>query len=406
MSDQRIERPLRRRRTDERIAAAAMRLLRDDGPDAVTMAAVGRSAHIGKATLYRRYPNRDELLKDVVLQITEPGFAELAHQRAITSSHTLEEVIGSLRKSYTDHVGSTLLGHVLASSSQSMRTWRDTIFATHREILRSAFRKGVAAGALKADADYDRVIELIMGGLVISDAMLDAPASGWAHQTAALLWSGIAAGTAARDTGPRPGDKSRSCSAEAARRPGGRSERVRRSVLDATVAVVEEQGLAGVTFTAVAERAGVHPSSVSRRWGSVESLVLDAIDDAAQAVVTIPDTGSFQTDLVEQARIASDYLGSRRGHAMLQALTMVGEDQPMRRARAAALLRRLPAFDTLVERAVQRGEVAAGTDPQHVLELLMGPVMTRTILLREPMDRRSCIEIAHTIAHGLRPDGG
>ena len=48
-------RPGRRRKTDERIAAAVMLLLRENGPDAVTMDAVTSVSGVAKTTLYRRY---------------------------------------------------------------------------------------------------------------------------------------------------------------------------------------------------------------------------------------------------------------------------------------------------------------------------------------------------------------
>jgi len=58
------------------------------------------------------------------------------------------------------------------------------------------------------------------------------------------------------------------------RRPGGRSARVRRAVLDATLELVNAHGLDGVTVAEVAERAGVHETSIYRRWRTREELRL------------------------------------------------------------------------------------------------------------------------------------
>jgi len=48
-------------------------------------------------------------------------------------------------------------------------------------------------------------------------------------------------------------------------RPGGRSARVRSSVLDATVELLEDVGYERLSVEAVAARAGVHKTTVYRR---------------------------------------------------------------------------------------------------------------------------------------------
>ena len=57
-------------------------------------------------------------------------------------------------------------------------------------------------------------------------------------------------------------------------RPGGRAARVRAQVHRAVVELVRE-GMADLTLPAVADRAGVSPSTLYRRWGSVPALLDD-----------------------------------------------------------------------------------------------------------------------------------
>ena len=57
-------------------------------------------------------------------------------------------------------------------------------------------------------------------------------------------------------------------------RPGGRSARVRRAVLDAVVELLEEGGARAVTIAEVATRSGVNASSIYRRWHGVDALIL------------------------------------------------------------------------------------------------------------------------------------
>ncbi len=53
--------------SDQRIHAAALRLLHDDGPGAVTVEAVTASSGVAKTTIYRRYADRDALLRPAIL---------------------------------------------------------------------------------------------------------------------------------------------------------------------------------------------------------------------------------------------------------------------------------------------------------------------------------------------------
>src|SRR6476646_9810011 len=70
---------------------------------------------------------------------------------------------------------------------------------------------------------------------------------------------------------PRPADEP-----PARPRPGGRSARVRAAVLDATIALLREEGDA-FGIPQVAARAGVHETSIYRRWGSREALIVEAV---------------------------------------------------------------------------------------------------------------------------------
>src|SRR3954470_7765928 len=76
-------------------------------------------------------------------------------------------------------------------------------------------------------------------------------------------------------------------------RPGGRSARVRAAVLSATLEVLVETGYDGLSVDAVAARAGVHKTTVYRRWPTKAELVAAAAADRSEQPVPVPDTGSL-----------------------------------------------------------------------------------------------------------------
>ena len=64
------------------------------------------------------------------------------------------------------------------------------------------------------------------------------------------------------------------------------------------------EGADKVSFPVIAERAGVNPTTLYRRWGDVNAL----LEEVAVAALTrdgesLPDTGSLEQDLTEWATI-------------------------------------------------------------------------------------------------------
>ena len=93
--------------------------------------------------------------------------------------------------------------------------------------------------------------------------------------------------TGAEGSTPTAGDKA-SSAGERRRRPGGRSARVRAAVLEATLDQLAESGYDGLSFEAVAVRAGVHKTTLYRRWSDRTALVLDAMLELSSQTVPVP----------------------------------------------------------------------------------------------------------------------
>src|SRR5688572_9801014 len=80
-------------------------------------------------------------------------------------------------------------------------------------------------------------------------------------------------------------------------RPGGRSARVRAAELAATAEALAEDGYDALSIEAVGARAGVHKTTVYRRWPTKADLVADAARARSEQHVPIPDTGGLAGDL-------------------------------------------------------------------------------------------------------------
>ncbi|MFE6748649.1 TetR/AcrR family transcriptional regulator [Kitasatospora purpeofusca] len=186
------------------------------------------------------------------------------------------------------------------------------------------------------------------------------------------------------------------------RRPGGRAARVREAVLAAALEVLAEEGVAGLSIAAVAARAGVNETTVYRRWGSREKLVLDAMITGSTEGIPVPDTGDVRTDLAAFARALADYLATPTGRGVARAAALSSEDPELAEAWHAFWRSRLDQAGVIVDRAVDRGELPAGTEAALALELLCAPIQTRALLGHRPIGPDLPERLADAVLDGLR----
>ena len=190
--------------------------------------------------------------------------------------------------------------------------------------------------------------------------------------------------------------------AEQKRRPGGRSSRVRAAAIAATLAELAERGYAALSLERIARRAGVNPTSLYRRWGSRERLVLEAMLEQVAANVPVPDTGSLREDLLELARTAATNSARPEVAAMARAVAaQAPHDTELAAAAEAFWAERLALDGAIVERAIARGEVAPTTDPTQVIEAVIGPIHLRLLLTGQPIDDTFLKRTVDTVVGGV-----
>jgi AcrR family transcriptional regulator len=168
-------------------------------------------------------------------------------------------------------------------------------------------------------------------------------------------------------------------------RPGGRTARTRAAVLDATVAELAARGYEALTVEQVATRAGVHKTTLYRRWGGKRGLVAAAVEAFATGAVEVPDTGSVDEDLRRWARSIVAMLTARDSGAVVRALLSTGDTPETRDLRRRFYRTRSALVVPIVERAVQRGELPPGTDAAEVIKQVGAPLYYRFLVIEEPL---------------------
>jgi AcrR family transcriptional regulator len=179
-------------------------------------------------------------------------------------------------------------------------------------------------------------------------------------------------------------------------RPGGRAARVVAAVHAATFELLEEVGYELLQLPQVAERADVNRTTVYRRWPTKAVLVADLLASLMQVNVPTPDTGTLQGDLEQLLTQVAAVLTSRSVRAVLRASMTVADDSPdVQRAQAAFWDERFARSGALIERAVARAELPAGTDPRTVLETAASPIYLRSLFTSETITPEYINQVAY-----------
>jgi AcrR family transcriptional regulator len=190
-----------------------------------------------------------------------------------------------------------------------------------------------------------------------------------------------------------------------------RSERSRRAIYDAALALVGEVGYAKTTIEGIAARAGVGKQTIYRWWPSKAAVLLEAFLDLAERASEgeseseIPDTGDLEADLKLVLRATVDELNSPAYDGPSRALAAESVVNP---ELAAQFVQKLlePQLQLYVKRlraARDTGGVRADIDLRIALELFTGPLTHRWLLRTLPLTHDYADAIVEYALHGLAP---
>ncbi|MEU3251788.1 TetR/AcrR family transcriptional regulator [Streptomyces sp. NPDC006997] len=194
-----------------------------------------------------------------------------------------------------------------------------------------------------------------------------------------------------------------------------RSEKSRRAIYDAALALVGEVGYARTTVEGIAARAGVGKQTIYRWWSSKADVLLEAfLDLSAQAAEQaadgtdeygIPDTGDLAADLKAVLRATVDELLDPRFEVPSRALAAEGVvNEALGRRFVAALLEpQLQLYVRRLRAAQDAGQVRPDVDPRIALELLVSPLAQRWLQRTGPISHAYTDTLVDYALGGLAP---
>ena len=167
-----------------------------------------------------------------------------------------------------------------------------------------------------------------------------------------------------------------------------------------------ENGHERLTMDRVAARAGVGKAALYRRWRSKEQMIAELVatlggDESTPA----PDLGSLRDDL----------------YAWFADAVVLGRDPLLRQVMAYAIamarsspelieaMRGVPGPDrdsarVILQRAIDRGELAPDTDLQIALDIITGPIWRRVMIAGDTLDPDYAKRITAMVLRALAAD--
>ena len=147
---------------DASIVRATLELLLEEGYRGLTMEQVRARAGVGKATLYRRYGSKEELVAEAVRHLNQPipapDTGSVREDILVVARAVLE---GAAR------VGAaTFIPRMLAEGAgdpEMHAIFYENLVAPRRAIMAEVLRNGVARGELRRDLDVELAIDVLTG---------------------------------------------------------------------------------------------------------------------------------------------------------------------------------------------------------------------------------------------------
>ena len=161
---------------DAVLVEAALQLLGEGGYAGLTMEAVAARAGVGKATLYRRWPSKEQLVVDALATLTEPT-ERVEHAGVRDQLVGLLDAVRRRAGSRAGQIFPRLIGDAV-DNPELMRRYRQQVLEPRRRRFIAVLEQGVAEGLVRPDVDLEHAVDLLVGPMAYRNLIRNDPPPG------------------------------------------------------------------------------------------------------------------------------------------------------------------------------------------------------------------------------------
>lgn len=182
-----------------------------------------------------------------------------------------------------------------------------------------------------------------------------------------------------------------------------RSDKSQQAILNATRDLLEERGLGDLTIEDIAQRAGVGKTTIYRRWPTKGTLAFEAFATQFLTQQPLPDTGSIDGDFLAALRSwIRAVKGTVTGRTLVGLIAEVQRDPELAEIWLEKFVKPVRSqHHVMIDRAVERGEIAKTVDSDVAIDLLFGPAYHRLLQTHFVLNDRFARNLVETIVNGL-----
>ena len=181
------------------IVDATLELLAERGFQAATIEAIAERAGVGRNTIYRRWPSKEELIVDALQELV----VDLDFQEDGDVYSLLLDWIRDFVRVFSDPLYGRILPVVLGELQQNpdfARVYSEQIVQPRYDALLEFLRAAMERGELHPDADPEQIVDLLAAPPFVRALPVGLPpvSERYAEELLETIWRGIAPPT------PRP----------------------------------------------------------------------------------------------------------------------------------------------------------------------------------------------------------
>jgi len=166
----------RSEQAEQAIIDAALELFAERGVEGVCVEAVAARAGVGKATIYRRWASKEELLIAALGSLKSP----MSDPHGATVREDLVELVDVMVRDAADPRYARQFAMLHGEGEhypKLMARYQETVIEPRRLVIRAALHRGIDRGELRADLDVD-VAMLTLTGIVMARGKHDPTPAG------------------------------------------------------------------------------------------------------------------------------------------------------------------------------------------------------------------------------------
>jgi AcrR family transcriptional regulator len=183
---------------EQAIIEATLDLFAEQGIDGVCVEEVAARAGVGKATIYRRWSGKEDLLLAAFASLKSP----YPEPKGVSVRDDLVAILQVLCADKADPRKARRYALLLGEGEKYQRLiarYKETVIEPRRDVMRAVIRRGIQTGELRADTDVEIAVLALIGIVVAKEKSADGGASTLNDEFAARVVDELLLGLAARE---------------------------------------------------------------------------------------------------------------------------------------------------------------------------------------------------------------